>query len=89
MLGGFTGTASSITSQMEKTLRVSSPLYDDERYRRADHGHARKEPHDCSSKLLTTTGKVHDGRIILYRASTRDCGFVPLRRGNQHARTGS
>jgi hypothetical protein len=31
MFGGFTGTASSITSQMEKTLRASSRLYNDER----------------------------------------------------------
>jgi hypothetical protein len=30
-----------------------------------------------AGKLLTTTGKVHDGRTILYRASTRDCGFAP------------
>jgi transposase len=30
-------------------------------------------------KLLTTTGRVHDGRTILYRASTRDCGPCPLK----------
>jgi transposase len=30
-------------------------------------------------KLLTTTGRVHDGRTILYRASTRDCGSCLLR----------
>jgi hypothetical protein len=30
-------------------------------------------------KLLTTTGRVHDGRTILYRASTRDCGSCPLK----------
>jgi transposase len=30
-------------------------------------------------KLLTTTGKVHDGRTILYRASTRDCGSCPIK----------
>ncbi len=27
-----------------------------------------------TGKLLTTTGRIHDGRTILYRASTRDCG---------------
>jgi hypothetical protein len=30
-------------------------------------------------KLLTTTGRVHDGRTILYRASTRDCGLCPIK----------
>jgi transposase len=30
-------------------------------------------------KLLTTTGRVHDGRTILYRASTHDCGSCPLK----------
>jgi transposase len=32
-----------------------------------------------AGKLLATTGKVHDGRTILYRASTRDCGPCPLK----------
>jgi hypothetical protein len=32
-----------------------------------------------AGKLLTTTGKVHDGRTILYRASTRDCGSCPIK----------
>ncbi len=30
-------------------------------------------------KFLRTTGTVHDGRTILYRASTRDCGPCPLK----------
>ena len=30
-------------------------------------------------KLLTTTGRVHEGRTILYRASTRDCGSCPIK----------
>jgi transposase len=30
-------------------------------------------------KFLRTTGTVHDGRTILYRASTRDCGSCPLK----------
>src|SRR6266498_2984470 len=30
-------------------------------------------------KLLTSTGRVHDGRTILYRASTRDCGTCHLK----------
>src|SRR5258708_13171286 len=29
-------------------------------------------------KFLKTTGTVHDGRTILYRASTRDCGSCQL-----------
>ena len=31
------------------------------------------------SKFLRTTGTVHDGRTIIYRASTRDCGPCPLK----------
>jgi hypothetical protein len=30
-------------------------------------------------KLLTSTGRIHDGRTILYRASTRDCGSCHLK----------
>jgi transposase len=30
-------------------------------------------------KFLRTTGAVHDGRTIIYRASTRDCGPCPLK----------
>jgi transposase len=30
-------------------------------------------------KLLTSTGRVHDGRTVLYRASTRDCGSCHLK----------
>src|SRR5437773_9979786 len=30
-------------------------------------------------KLLTSTGRVHDGRTTLYRASTRDCGTCHLK----------
>jgi transposase len=32
-----------------------------------------------AGKLLATTGRVHDGKTILYRASTRDCGPCPLK----------
>ena len=32
-----------------------------------------------AGKLLMTTGKVHDGRTILYRASSRDCGSCPIK----------
>ena len=30
-------------------------------------------------KLLHTTGRVHDGRTLLYRARTSDCGACPLK----------
>ena len=34
----------------------------------------------CSQgKLLHTTGRVHDGETLLYRASTADCGLCPLK----------
>ncbi|HWX29023.1 MAG TPA: IS1182 family transposase [Steroidobacteraceae bacterium] len=32
-----------------------------------------------TGKLLTTTGRVHDGRTVLYLASTRDCGSCPIK----------
>lgn len=32
-----------------------------------------------AGKLLTTTGRVHDGRTILYLASSRDCGLCPIK----------
>ena len=32
-----------------------------------------------TGKLLTTTGRVHDGRTILYLASTRDCSSCPIK----------
>ena len=32
-----------------------------------------------SGKLLQTTGTVHDGRTLLYRASKRDCNVCPIR----------
>ena len=32
-----------------------------------------------TGKLLTTTGRIHDGRTILYLASTRDCGLCPIK----------
>ena len=32
-----------------------------------------------AGKTLTTTGRIHDGETVLYRASTYDCGPCPLR----------
>jgi transposase len=32
-----------------------------------------------TGSLLTTTGRVHDGRTILYLASTHDCGSCPIK----------
>src|SRR6266851_4832991 len=32
-----------------------------------------------TGKLLKTTGRIHDGRTILYRASTHDCGQCPIK----------
>ncbi len=32
-----------------------------------------------AGKLLHTTGKINDGEMILYRASTYDCGPCPLK----------
>ena len=37
-------------------------------------------PYICpNGKLLRTSGTVHDGRTLLYRASKRDCDVCPLR----------
>ena len=42
-----------------------------------DHEH---DVYVCpADKLLATTGRVHDGRTVLYRARTRDCGPCPLK----------
>jgi transposase len=39
-----------------------------------------KNEYRCpNGKALRTTGRVHDGRTILYRASMRDCGPCPLK----------
>jgi hypothetical protein len=32
-----------------------------------------------NGKLLRTSGTVHDGRTLLYRASKRDCDVCPIR----------
>jgi hypothetical protein len=43
-----------------------------------DCGARHSTPFICpQGKSLTTTGRVHDGRTILYRASTGDCGPMP------------
>jgi len=39
-----------------------------------------KNEYTCpNGKALRTTGRVHDGRTILYRASKRDCDVCPLK----------
>ena len=39
-----------------------------------------RDVHTCpQGKLLTTTGRVHDGRTLLYRASKRDCDVCSLK----------
>lgn len=39
-----------------------------------------KNEYRCpNGKALCTTGRVHDGRTILYRASKRDCDLCPLK----------
>src|SRR4030095_13386533 len=39
-----------------------------------------KNEYRCpNGKALRTTGRVHDGRTILYRASERACGHAPLK----------
>jgi len=54
---------------------------DDGTFSRADFSFDReRNVYVCpAGKLLRTTGRVHDGRTILYRASTRDCGPCPLK----------
>ena len=37
-----------------------------------------------SGKLLRTSGTVHEGRTLLYRASKRDCDVCPLRASRRH-----
>src|SRR5215475_4225741 len=54
---------------------------DDGTFSRADFSFDReRNVYVCpAGKLLRTTGRVHGGRTILYRASTRDCGPCPLK----------
>jgi hypothetical protein len=54
---------------------------DDGTFSRADFSFDReRNVYVCpAGKLLRTTGRVHDGRTILYCASTRDCGPCPLK----------
>ena len=54
---------------------------DDGTFSRSDFAFDKeKNEYKCpNSKALRTTGKVHDGRTILYRASKRDCDACPLK----------
>jgi transposase len=54
---------------------------DDGTFSRSDFAFdkARNEYRCPDGKALRTTGKVHDGRTILYRASKRDCDACPLK----------
>ena len=52
---------------------------DDGTFSRAtSHSTRRENVYVCPARqVLTTTGTVHDGRTILYRASKRDCELMP------------
>src|SRR5215207_9949699 len=54
---------------------------DDGTFSRSDFAFDKeKNEYRCpDGKALRTTGKVHDGRTILYRASKRDCDACPLK----------
>jgi Transposase DDE domain len=54
---------------------------EDGRFSRADYTFDReRNVYTCpAGKLLTTTGKVHADRTILYIATTRDCRACPLK----------
>src|SRR5215211_441325 len=54
---------------------------DDGTFSRSDFAFDKeKNEYRCpDGKALRTTGKVHDGRTILYRASKRDCDLCPLK----------
>jgi transposase len=42
--------------------------------------HTDRNVYTCpGGKVLKTTGRVHDGKTLLYRASSRDCGPCPLK----------
>jgi transposase len=54
---------------------------DDGTFSRSDFAFDKqKNEYRCpNGKALRTTGRVHDGRTILYRASKRDCDLCPLK----------
>ena len=73
---------------MDRGIEPHIPIWDQSR--RADGTFSRpdftydkgRDIYICpGGKTLKTTGKVHEGRTLLYRASKFDCDACPLKRG--------
>jgi hypothetical protein len=71
-------TGSSIAGS--RHISPSGTQRDDGSFSRADFRFDKdRNAYTCpKGKLLTTTGRVQDGRTIVYRASTRNCGLCPI-----------
>ena len=82
------GTGKMLGWLREKGIEPHIPVWDksrrkDDTFSRADFRYDRD--HDLyvcpADKTLKTTGKVHDGKMHLYRSSRRDCDICPLKPG--------
>jgi transposase len=80
------GTGKFLNWLMDSGITPHIPVWDmsqrdDGTFSRADFTFDKdRNAYTCpKGKLLTTTGRVHDGRTIVYRASTRDCGLCPIK----------
>ena len=80
------GSAKTLKALMDHGIEPHIPVWDkskrtDGTYSRADFRYdTDRDVYTCpGGKLLQTTGKVHDGKTLIYRASTRDCGPCPLK----------
>jgi transposase len=80
------GTGRMLDWLIERTIEPHVPVRDmsqrkDGTFSRGDFAFdAEANVYTCpSGKTLRTTGSVHDGTTLLYRASTADCGRCPLK----------
>lgn len=80
------GTGKTLKALMDCGIEPHIPVWDkskrtDGTFSRADFSYdTDRDVYTCPrGKTLKTTGKVHDGKTLLYRAGTRDCGPCPLK----------
>lgn len=80
------GSARTLKRLVEQGIEPHIPLWDksqrkDGTFSRADFNYEQSRDlyHCPGGKQLKTTGRVHDGRTRLYRASTFDCAHCPMK----------
>ena len=81
------GTGKMLDWLIERNIEPHIPVWDSSRredgtFSRGDFAYdAEKDVYTCpAGKALKTTGRVHDGRTILYRATKADCQQCPLKK---------